>query len=129
MSDRRVYDRFDIEGSAVVRDERLRETVNVFVQNISFGGICLRSAVSFPEQSILIFDLSLGDFERPLHVRGLVRHQRRCAPDRPSECELGVEFLDIDRDNLVYLLGRMQNRALSSGYRRDNSRPIDFIPY
>jgi len=120
MANRRSYVRYDQSGSVNIKTES--DTPNIFkgdLVDISFMGFCVylkeKIDINTPIQFELMADLS----HRPLIGRGKIKSIREAPRYGIQGFRIGVEFTDINKDEIEMLLNQIQSKIARGKINKD----------
>lgn len=127
--EKRGYERFKLTGNVNVKNQQEGESrLTAYLDNISFGGFAMYAPEKIPVDTAVDFDLMTEALGQPLAGRGRVRYAAASGYGN-TVFNMGVEFVDIDRDAITYLLKRIQARIAEQARNKAGARPLDFMPY
>lgn len=107
MDDKRRFQRIDSALEVEYSPQGRSDSSYTVSKNISKGGICIPTLLSYPKENELVkLLIRTSDNKRHIPVTGKVRWIKRL--DRPAILgqEVGIEFLDADKDNVERLLAQ-----------------------
>lgn len=125
MRDQRSFQRFDIDAEA--RGGCF--AAPAFLDNLSYGGMGVRSSRPLPVGSEIACEMVTAFLEKPLAVKGIVRHAGFYRDPSGNGYRIGIEFTDINKDAVVYLIGRIQSMLAEALRVRTRAQRVDFLPY
>jgi len=130
-SNKRNYERMAIDGNAIFRiNDNADEALRVSLDNISFGGFSIYSKEKFEIDKMIDFELMLTLVGETLRGKGKIRYISQPKKFGTTIYVVGVEFVEIDRDNLAYVIKRIQteivNRTKGTSIVK---KKLDFFPY
>lgn len=128
MGERRDYQRLAAEGRIVCFSESGRgEEAGGRLRNVSSRGLGILLPCALEPDTVVGFEFTAQ--AAPAVVRGT---GRVCyvAPSGPTgEFLAGIEFTAINKNEIVYLLNRIQLGTADRLRRQAGTGPVDFIPY
>ena len=122
MSEQRGYVRFKEEGNVNIKTEG--DAANIVkgdLINIGFGGFsaCLREKIDMG--TIIQFELTAEIREIPLTGRGKIKYVTEVKERDMQGYRVGVEFTEVDKENVVMLLNRISNKICKD--KKKKARP------
>jgi hypothetical protein len=130
MQDRRGFDRLKLDGNVSIKSENGRPMdFKAFLENISFVGFGMYSAHKVDRDSIVEFELSSQPLDQPLTGTGRVKYVVEPAASRSAFYNMGIEFIDTNKDLVTYLIKKVQAKMAEDARGRSHTAHIDFIPY
>lgn len=130
MEERRHYDRFKMDGNISIKSENGQPLeIKAFLDNISFIGFGMYSVQKVNLDSVVDFELCAQELDRPLTGLGKVTYVADPASSRSPFYNVGVEFVDTNKDLVTYILKRIQAKMAEQAQSKSKAAPIDFIPY
>jgi len=131
MQEKRDFARMLLEGGVSIEtlgDQRRKFTA--YLDNVSFGGFSMITNEKTDENTLLDFELMPRLASQAIGGRGKVKYVS--APEKHTTplYTIGVEFVDVNRDLIAYLLKRieLQNAQEVRNKKRHDKR-LDFLPY
>jgi hypothetical protein len=118
--ERRLHDRAEIEATVICKGERGEAVVSFDAENVSIGGILVRSGVDLrPGQQVVVeFELPVGFVPLgpgAIQLAGEVTRTER-SPDGDREIGLAIRFVEIS-DEQEELLAKYVRRKNLIGRR------------
>lgn len=112
MSERRAYERLGAEGSVSIKTEGpAAEAKKGYLENMCFGGFQVSVREAIAPHSGLDFEMDIATAGDSLRGKGVVRHCSEKVIYNNKIFLVGVEFSGVNRDEVVYLLKRIQARS------------------
>jgi len=130
MANKRGYDRLAVEGTVDLKVGS--HTYRGWLQDICFCGFAGFSAVAqwkIAPGTGVEFNIGLVSISETLEGKGVVRHARELEKNNGKIIVLGVEFTDVDKGLVEYILKKLQLKSSGGLDRKRPLGPIDFIPY
>ncbi|MCM8763190.1 MAG: PilZ domain-containing protein [Candidatus Omnitrophica bacterium] len=107
----RAYERFELEGriSLQIPDSVIPNIFDANVENISFGGLRMNSLQKIEVDHIINFKLKPALFDELLSGKGKIRYVKEEAYYKTPCYKMGVEFIEVNKDILRYIITQVQN--------------------
>lgn len=130
MQERRDYERLTLDGNVSLKTENGNpRTFIAYLDNISFGGFAMHAQERIEVDRIVEFELMTQLLEQPLSGKGKIRHITTPEKYRTVIFTIGVEFIDINKDIVIYLMKRLQLKIVNEIRSKKQTKPLDFLPY
>jgi len=126
--EKRAFERFNCDGRIAVKTENgSARSFEALLENISFGGLRMFANEKCAMDSVIELELSAPALAGPLWAKAKIRYVLDLSQQR-SFFTMGMEFLETNKDLVLYLIKRQQlkNKHLET---RKKTRHLDFIPY
>lgn len=119
MAERRGYLRYDVEGYINLKTEDgASSSFKVEVIDISFLGASVYSNERIEIlDKVVYFELNSGLLEQPLTGKGRIKYIREEPRGKTTVFRMGLEFIEVDKNNLLHFLNIIQE-MLASKIRR-----------
>jgi hypothetical protein len=98
-----------------------------YLDDISLGGFAVNSDKKIAVDKIVEFELMTRLLEQPLVGKGKVRHVRSRGQDKKGSFNLGVEFLDINKDTVKNLVRRNLRQRDKLSFYQQHQRDFWFV--
>jgi hypothetical protein len=119
-----------IDGNVSIKSENGNPPdFKAFLENISFVGFGVYASQKVDFDSLVDFELTTQQLDRPLTGKGKVTHVVDPVSDRSPFYKIGIEFVDTNKDAVTYLIKRLQAKMAEQARSKSKTSPIDFIPY
>jgi hypothetical protein len=119
-----------MDGNISIKSENGQPLeIKAFLDNISFIGFGMYSVQKVNLDSVVDFELCAQELDRPLTGLGKVTYVADPASSRSPFYNVGVEFVDTNKDLVTYILKRIQAKMAEQAQSKSKAAPIDFIPY
>jgi len=130
MPEKRHFDRLRLDGNVQIKSDNSQILeIRAFLENISYVGFGMYSTQKFMPESVVDFELTAQQLDRPISGKGRVCYLVDSASERSPFYRMGVEFIDTNKDAVTYLIKRLQAKMSEDVRNRTNTTHIDFIPY
>ena len=130
MPEKRHFDRLRLDGNVQIKSENGKPFESrAFLENISYVGFGMYSTQKFIPESVVDFELTAQQLDRPISGKGRVCYLAEPASGRSPFYRMGIEFIDTNRDAVTYLIKRIQAKMSEDTRARTNTAHIDFIPF
>lgn len=124
MKEKRNYERLPMDGSVGYSlEDKPYASFEAYLENIGFGGFAMYSKAGTEPGAVINFSLHTPLLGQPLTGRGKIRHMH--APWRSGSAVfmMGVEFLEINKDQVIFIINRWQLKQQKQAYS------LDFMPF
>lgn len=119
MVERRGYRRYAIEGHISLKTEDgVPSDFKINVIDVSFLGVTIyaKERINIADK-VVDFELSSGLLEQPLTGKGRIKYINEELKNKVTAFRMGLEFVDVDKHNLLHFLNLIQE-MVSSRIRR-----------
>jgi len=107
----RSYIRYSVKGSVNFKSESGTVIVSDgILVNISFMGLCLETKERIEIGTIVQFEVSTDLLDKILVGKAVVRNVEEVKTGGNRMFRVGVEFLSINEDDILYLLSNIQHK-------------------
>ena len=130
MPEKRHFDRLRLDGNVHIKSENGQPLESkAFLENNSYVGFGMYSTQKFIPESVVDFELTAQQLDRPISGKGKVCYVAEPASERSPFYRMGVEFIDTNKDAVTYLIKRLHAKMSEDTRSRTNTAHVDFIPY
>ncbi len=128
MNERRAYERLGVAGDVNIRIEGSpAEAKKGCLENISFGGFGMSIQEGIEPQAGIDFEMNISTAGESFRGKGIIRHSNEKLKYNNRIFITGVEFSDVNKDILTYLIKRIQTRFARE--RRAKTQGASFMPF
>jgi len=108
----RIYPRYAVGGTVNLKvpDSFLNNLFDAGLDNISFGGFAMNSYLKINIDTNISFKLKSLLSDEPLPGKGRIRYVREDGY-KTIIYKMGVEFTEVNKDVLKYLITKIQSHA------------------
>lgn len=97
--------------------------------DLSFKGFSFYANEALEVGMEVAFELRLIILNDVLSGKGRVRHAALVQNSSAPKFKTGIEFVDVDKDELCFFIMRVQSYVINEIRREKKIKPIDFLPY
>lgn len=130
MSERRAYERLGAEGGVSIRAEGpCAEAINGCLENISFGGFQMSAREGIEPPAGIDFEMGISTAGESLRGKGVLRHCNEKLEYKNKIFLVGVEFSEVNKDEVIYLVKRIQTKISRQQGVKTQSAAASFMPF
>jgi len=102
----------------------------VFLDNFSFGGFAVYSSEKLRPGRIVEFNLMTQALDQGLVGKGKIRHMTQPPQYTTPLYSVGVEFVEVNKDLVTYIIGRLQAKAaMEMRAKKEKAPSLDYIAF
>ncbi len=127
MREQRKYIRYESEGSISLKiGDDNSPVIKTELFDISFMGIGLYSPVKIEVNTLVQFELMTKLSDEPLTGKGIIRHVTELKKDNDAVFRMGIEFTEVDKENMVCLINKIQEKICAEARSTEPTKKSPF---
>ncbi len=128
MREQRRYIRYELEGDVSLKIAELyTSTIKAELVDISFLGMGIYSSHKIAVDTTVQCELITGILgSKPLTGKGTVKHVSEVKKLNNTVFRIGIEFTEIDRENLVCLINKIQEKICEESRSTEQSKKYPY---
>lgn len=126
MKEQRAFYRLSAAGEVIFQE---KDIPNSSIIDISYNGIAIYSKKKIEIGKLLVFELKINLVCEPIQCSGVIKYISEKNIHGSLIYKIGIEFVDIEKNNVVFIIKRIQSAFAEQQKRITNSKSPDFIPY
>lgn len=128
--ERRAYDRLGAAGEVTLKTaDAAAGGWRGCLENISFGGFGMSMQEKIEPESSVDFDLNISTISESLCGKARVRYANEKIKYNNKIFIVGVEFTDVNKDILTYLIKRIQAKIAQQKASKTQGSGASFMPF
>ncbi len=126
MKEQRSFHRLNAAGEVVFKE---KDIPNSSIIDISYNGIAIYSKKKIEIGKLLAFELKIDFVCEPIKCSGIIKYMSEKNIYGSLVYKIGIEFIDTEKNNIAFIIKRVQSVFAEQQKRITNSKSPDFIPY